>query len=203
MRIFMMFIRRLKQDERFSLVTLYDVQRQLDVYCPAPITRDNIGVMASALQRRFRPIDIRGYCVADLFYASAVLLRGDNMYIPGTVKGFLDAPRGITEPRNVTRRDMVEAARKITVGEFIPPEIMVGDSCVGPADFLRGALALLMTDVTEVLLVPGVQNVDLAAFPELKEMDLARDLWRRSLDFKDAYVSERTRLQSWTLRYYE
>lgn len=85
------------------------------------------------------------------------------------------------------------------IGEgFLPIEIRVGMHTVGPADWLRGALAVLCGE-ERVTLTPAPWQIDLDQFPATRDMKLS-DGWIHRADFRDEHLSRRARLQSWTWR---
>ena len=85
------------------------------------------------------------------------------------------------------------------IGEgFLPIEIRVGTHTVGPADWLRGALAVLCGE-ERVTLTPAPWQIDLDQFPATRDMKLS-DGWIHRTDFRDEHLSRRARLQSWTWR---
>ena len=196
-----MLIRRLKNDERFELVTLRDIKDRLDRNQPKPITKEDFIPLAEALERDFSPAAIPGYSISDLCYAAAAFLRGEELYCPGTVKGFLYPPQGVASEVMISREAVSDAASEIRTGEFLPPALEAGGVRIGPADFLFAALRLLSSDASSVTVAPRAQDIDPDLFPDLKRLDLVDDLWCRSYDFKDEYVSDRIRLQTWTIRY--
>ncbi len=198
-----MMIRAIKADERFEIITLHDLLKKRDALLPKPIKRDDIPRLLTVLEKQFAPVREESYCVSDLFYAAAAFLRGEKEYIPGTVKGFLYPPQGVGESTNLTKANLVDAAKTIVTGEFVPETIRVGECCIGPADFLFAAMKVLAYDIDNVAADPRTQSVDMSEFPNLQEFDLGNGSWMHSYDFKDEYVSSRLKLQSWTLRYYD
>ena len=102
----------------------------------------------------------------------------------------------------VSKEEIILAAEHIKIGEFIPEYIQVGNKKIGPADYLFAAMEVLKGNSDTITLQPCPQQIDLSDYPELNNMDLRRDLWCRSYDFADNYVSDRMRLQSWTMRYW-
>lgn len=197
-----MLIRAIKQDDRFQITTLPEIRTKRDRMAAKPICREDLPRLYRSLQAEFAPVKDGAYCVADIFYAAAAMLRGESCYNPGTVKGFLFPPKGITEEVSLRSSDLTESAKAIKTGDFIPEIIPCGQMEIGPADWLFAALAVLTTGADTVTAGPRPQEVDMSAFYELQSMDL-RGTWLHTYEFEDAYVSDRLRLQSWTLRYYE
>ena len=98
----------------------------------------------------------------------------------------------------LTRKDLRLAARDI-MDTFLPIYLTAGDKKLGVSDFLRAALVLLTEDKDEVTVTPAPWQIDLDEFPLIAKMNL-KGSWVHSKDFEDAYISDRTRLQSYTIR---
>ena len=189
---------RLKTDPRFRIVTLAELaagtKPRVDITCA-----DVAGVRA-ALQEKFAPlVHPASWSIADLFQAAVRMLLGQTRHRPGRVYGFLEKPRGVTQPVRVTADALREAAGKMDLTTFLPPAIRVGGSALGPADFLFAALEVIDTGAREVVVVPRPQMPDYELLPRLKTICM-RNTWMHSPDFKDRYLSDRMRLQLWTLR---
>ena len=80
-----------------------------------------------------------------------------------------------------------------------PPAIRVGKLEIGPADFLFAALEALTTDANEITVMPREQLGNLDDLPELKSFRL-KGTWVHTPGLEDRYLSDRMRLQLWTLR---
>ena len=193
-------IRRLKADGRFRLT---DCERLYATKKPrAKITRREIPAIRAALGREFRNIvEPASWSVADCFQAAVRLLRGEREYRPGTVHGFLEKPVGVTTRTTVRREDLIAASRGMDLGGFLPASIRVGGVRIGPADFLFAALETLETGADEVTVRPREQLGDIAKdLPGLVEFRQNAN-WIYWPAFRDDYLSDRLRLQFWTLRY--
>ena len=92
-----------------------------------------------------------------------------------------------------------QAAKEIKNGEFLPTEITVGDTKIGPADWLFAALDVLQ-GAKEVTIGPRAQLPSLDIIPETRDAYF-KGTWRHSDSFEDKYLSDRLRLQAWTLRF--
>ena len=139
------------------------------------------------------------WCVADAFQAAVRLLRGEDEYRPGKVYGFLSRPKGVSEPTEVSAADLKAAAAKLDLSTFIPAEIAVGAQAIGPADFLFAALEILETGAESVKVVPREQLGSFKEVPGIEKMKIAGK-WIHPDSFKDEFLSDRLRLQLWTLR---
>ena len=94
---------------------------------------------------------------------------------------------------------MRESAANIPENAFLPTAIAVGAQRLGPADWLYAALEVLDGKAT-VDVLPKAQMPSLDELPEVR--DCAQSgTWVHSPDFADRYLSERLRLQAWTMRF--
>ena len=193
-------IRRLKVDERFRLT---DCEKLYATKKPrAKITRREIPAIRAALGRELRNIvEPSSWSVADCFQAAVRLLRGEREHVPGKVRGFLERPVGVATRTTVRKDDLVAAAKGIDLDGFLPSSVMVGGVRIGPADFLLAVLEVLDTDADEVSVGPREQLGDIAKdLPGLVGFR-QNENWIYWPEFKDKYLSDRLRLQFWTLRY--
>lgn len=194
---FRRFIRSLKSDPRFEIT---DMEKLIATFKPRrEILPGDVPAIRAALLKDFSAIRGPSWSVADAFQAAVRFLRGEASYSPGKVYGFLERPRGVSEPTEVSADDLKAAARGIDLSTFLPPSIAVGGAKIGPADFLMAALEVLETGAGRVSVVPREQLGSFAMVPGLERMNLAGK-WSHTPEFKDKYLSERLRLQLWTLR---
>ena len=170
---------------------------------PAPrriIRRGDLPSLKMALERSIEAVGCpASWCVADVFLAVVGFLRGEEAYVPGKVYGFLSEPRGVKAEVEVSRVDLVRAAKAMDVSKFLPPSIRVGNAEIGPADFLMAALEALTTDAERFAIRPREQLGDLSVLPELKAFRL-KGTWVHTPELEDRYLSDRLRWQFWTLR---
>jgi len=193
-------VRRLKEDPRFEVIDCVQLLGELKPR--KTITIADIPAIRKALNSDFGPISApASWCVADCFQAAVHLLRGQERHVPGHVYGFLDAPKGISKPVTLLSKDIREAAEGIDMKRHLPASIHVGTVEIGPADFLFAALEVLETGADKVRIEPREQLGDIASkCPALASFK--QDGWiTYSPEFKDEYLSDRLRLQFWTLRY--
>ncbi|MBR6729253.1 MAG: hypothetical protein IKL80_03735, partial [Clostridia bacterium] len=52
-----------------------------------------------------------------------------------------------------------------------------------------------------VIIQPGPQMPSLDSMPKLRDCDFTNYRWMQSDDFEDNYLSERLKLQAWTMRF--
>ena len=194
---FRAFIRSLKADDRFEIT---DVERLRDSFKPRrEMTVKDIPSVRAALAKELTAIRRPSWSVADAFQAAVLFLRGEKSYKPGKVYGFLRPPRGVSAATEVSAADLREAAGKVDLSTFLPPAIDVGGTSIGPADFLMAALEILETGAERVTVVPREQLGSFDMVPGIVKMKLSGK-WVHTPEFKDEYLSDRLRLQLWTLR---
>ena len=192
------FIELMQKDGRFEFTSYDAVYKKLRVQGERRITRADMPAIKAALEKDFAPLKAPcSLSVADVFLAAKAMLLGKDSHVCGKVYGFLEKPYAITAPITVCAEDIIAAAKSMNTERFLPTEIAVGKHKVGPADWLRAALCVLCGEET-VTIVPGAQLSSTALLPRLEKLSLLG--WMQSDDFKDNYLSDRLRLQAWTLR---
>lgn len=193
-------IRRIKADPRFELIDVEQLRASLTPR--RNISMAEIPAIREALAADFGPIsEPASWSVADCFQAVVHLLSGESEFVPGKVYGFLETPQGVSKPVTLRAKDLRKAAAEMDLSRHLPASIRVGKRVVGPADFLFAALEVLETGAEKVRVCPREQLGDIAAkLPTLAKFK--QDGWETySPDFKDNWLSDRLRLQFWTLRY--
>ncbi len=196
-------IRAFKADERFEITDLHKINDQLGKKPVRKILPADLPEIYAELESYLYPPKNGRYSIAEVFHACVEFLRGNTEFFPEDrlTHGFLATPIGITASVTVSKNDILEALPAINLCDFLPTEIHVGNSLIGPADFLFAMLEILTTDHETVTLMPRKQCVMMPEFEELCSFRMDGDSWMHSYDFLDEYVSDRLRLQSWTLRY--
>ena len=190
--------RKLRRDPRFELT---DLERLAAAEVPRKaISRDEVPALLAAMKGSLGCTRNPSRSVADVFQAAVRFLRGERLAPPSKVYGFLSRPVGVKSPVEVTASELRAAAAKIDLGTFLPASIPVGDTAIGPADFLVAALEVLATGAEKVAVTPKEQLGNLDGFAKLRDFK-PRGGWILPADFKDNYVSDRLRWQFWTLRY--
>ena len=164
------------------------------------ITEADIPEIARKLNCSFENIRTPvSYSIADIMLGCRDLLLGKKEHICADVYGFGDTPYGIEKEITLSKKDIVSGAEQIKDGCFLPTEIVVGDTRIGPADWLFGAMEALMGADT-VTLKPRPQLPSLDIIPETRDAYF-KGTWRHSDSFEDKYLSHRLRMQAWTLRF--
>ncbi|MBQ4050955.1 MAG: hypothetical protein IJD13_04940, partial [Oscillospiraceae bacterium] len=195
---FRFFVEALQADPRFNIVTYKDIAEKYDA-SGRVIRKEDIPVLKAALEEDFFPVTVPDtYCLSDIFLACRDLLCGKEAHECGYVYGFLEAPYAVPQPVKVTAEEMRESAEKMDFDRFLPTVIEVGGKKLGPADWLRAALQIL-SGGEQAVVVPDRWQIDLNEFPHLRDLNL-KCSWVHSPDFEDRWLSDRLRLQSWTIR---
>lgn len=179
-------IRAIRADQRFRLVTVMDYAETLPLR--RPITLRDVPTIRHELQQKFGPLTDPSLSLSDVYQACVDLLNGEKSFLPGRVRGFLEEPEGVKVETVVDAAELREATSHLTDVDYIPARITVGKTILGPADFVMAALEILETGAKSVKVSPR----DQLALPNGK--------WPIKSG-KDKFLSDRLRLQSWTLRY--
>ena len=192
------FIQTVKADPRLEFT---DIEQLIASFKPRrSIARSDIPAIRAALLENFGAIrEPASWCVADVFQAAVRMLRGEKEHAPGKVFGFMRRPEGVASETLVSAEDLRLAAKSLDLSTFLPSEIPVGNVKIGPADFLFAALEVLETGAASVKVAPREQLGSFREVPTLENMNIS-GTWCHMKEFKDRYLSERLRLQLWTLR---
>lgn len=203
--LYKQLIHSLKNDDRFEIITVGDYWESVKCAQNRTVKKSDIPAIKAALEASFAPVSTPvSLSIAEVFDAALNLLGGEDEYGIKRVYGFLNTPKGITEKTEVSANGVKEAAKKIvrpTEGPFFLPEsVEVDGKLLGAADFLFAMLEVLCGKET-VTLEPRAQLNSLEDYPELCKLNF-KGLWGiYSEDLMDNYLSDRLRLQCWTLRY--
>ncbi len=189
--------KKLQSDPRFEIIT-YEDAAKLYLADKRKITLSGIPDIKKQIDEELFPLTTPdSYCISDILLACRDLLLGKAEHICGTVYGFLDTPYSVTKPVTVTAEEIKASATQIGDG-FLPTQITVGDNLLGTADWLRAALQILSGQEKAVVL-PAAWQIDLNEFPQIRDLSY-KNTWIHSPDLEDKYLSDRYRLQSWTIR---
>lgn len=166
------------------------------------ITVDMLPDLKNQLDEYFFPVTTPdSYCIADILLACKAFLLGEKEYKCGKVYGFLSKPYAIESPVTVTKDEMIKSIPQFG-NRFLPEKITVGDNVIGPADWLRAAMEIIVSGKDEVTVKPGDWQIDMDQFPYLRDLKHNRETWPiNGENYDDTYISERMRLQSWTFRF--
>ena len=195
-------LRAIREDPRFVITTLPEI---------AATEKPRVAIRLSDIRSIRRQWQKEGvgpvcapasWCVADVFCAAVRMLSGEKEYRPSNAFGFLEMPYSTSAQIDVTREEIVAAAKAMDISGFLPASIKVGGKKIGPKQFLFAALEFLVTNEKVVTVAPGDQ---LGSFSPLNKLEFRthRNTWLHCPPpvFEDAYASDRLRWQIWTLRY--
>ncbi len=188
---------RIKNDGRFRFTTYGEVYEDLKALTPRIIRRSDIGTIRDTLKKKLFPID--RFSLYDLMMAAKEFAMGKDEYVCKRSYGLLAAPYRIRAARKLSAADVLEAVKKLEYGKFLPEKIAIGDVFIGPADLLIAAYEALL-GVEKITVLPKAQLPSLDILPELRDANV-KGTWMRSEEFEDKYLSDRLRLQSYTMHF--
>jgi len=190
----------LQSDSRF-VITDADtlIKSAMDKASFRRVSKTQLPAIQNALSAHFswvnEPVSLS---VCDCFYAAKHFMDRDTDYIPGDVHGFLQQPEGIRQPVTLTADEIHALAGTTDPASFLPPYFISSAGKIGPADLLFAMLEVAQGAKT-VTLQPREQQCDYSHYPYLGKIDMSGS-WVHTPDFKDRYLSDRLRLQAWTIR---
>ena len=199
---FRKFVKMIKDDPRFTITTYSEVAKRLRNEPERTVTLADIPAIKREIDKELYPIKAPiNLSLSDIFLACRALILGEKSHTCQKVRGLLSKPYAIIEPLTLTKEELVKCAASIDPEGFIPEKIAIGNKVIGPADFIRAALAIL-TGKDTVTVLPGPAMPSFRAFPRLETICF-KGGWMQSDDFMDNYISERLRLQIYTMRFPE
>ena len=194
------FVRMIKGDPRFRITTYAQITDELKKEGERVVKIEDVAEISRKLNESFENIRTPvSLSISDIMLACRDLLLGKKEHKCDDVYGFLSTPYAISEKVTLLADDIISSAKEIKNGEFLPTEITVGDTKIGPADWLFAALDVLQ-GAKEVTIGPRAQLPSLDIIPETRDAYF-KGTWRHSDSFEDKYLSDRLRLQAWTLRF--
>ena len=199
---FKKFAAMIKRDPRFKITTYGEIAERLKKEPERVVALADIPEIKRQLEKAFYPLKSpKNLSISDIFLSCRSLLLGEKTHTCGMVKGLLSKPYAITSPVTVRREEMIKSAESIDPCDFIPEKIRVGGKVIGPADWIRAALDILLgKDFTTIL--PGDSMPSFSAFSRLESICF-KGGWMQSDEFMDNYISDRLRLQAYTMRFPE
>ena len=197
---FRRFVRLVKADERFKITGYEEIAKKISAEKPRVVKPCDCAWILEKLREEFgfirEPIALS---LSDCMLAARDFLLGKSEHVCGEVFGFLDKPFAVSEPLTVTKEELKASASQIEDGRFLPAEITVGGKKIGPADWLFAALEAV-SGKEEIEILPKEQLPSLDIIPATKNAHF-RGTWMHSDEFMDNYLSDRLRLQAYTLRF--
>ncbi len=203
-----LFAKLVKEDGRFRIVTYKDIYNQLLSEGKRTVHRGDIIQIERELGNNFYPISTPvSLSLADIFLACRSFILGSDEHICKDVYGFLHEPFAIEKSLSLKAEDIVKSAQEIKPDGFLPEKISVGDNTVGPADWMRATLQILCgSKIAQIS--PGEKMPSLDMLPDVRDCSFTdfkafkHGKWAtQSDDFKDQFLSDRLRLQAWTMRF--
>ena len=197
---FRTFVRTLRDDKDFSIITYADLEKILNKDTRI-ITKNELYEIRAQLNERFFPVTMpNSCCIADILLACRTLLLGESEHICSEVYGFLDEPYVATEEITISRTNAIAIARRIKPDTFLPSVFYVNGKPIGPRDLLDALLAFLLDESEAYTVTPSKDwQIDLDQFPALRDLSY-KGSWIHTSALEDNYLSHRLRLQSWTIR---
>ena len=193
------FAERIKNDPRFRITSYSELASELREEGERKITKHDIKFIRDSLESDFFPVTYPcSLSISDIFLACRDFLLGKREHVCGKVYGFLDTPFSVNKETIVTASEIIESASKINIDRFLPVSVNVGDKLIGPAEWLRAAMAVICGE-KEVTSSPATQMPCLDVLPAFADLTLKG--WVQSDDFKDEYLTKRLKLQAWTMRF--
>lgn len=194
---FRLLLSLIKNDPRFEVTTFSEIAKTLPK--SRKVTLADIPAINKQLREAFFPITSpESLSLCDCMHACRSLLLGQTEHICGNSYGFLCEPYAISEPITLSADEIKQSAAELDLSRFLPEFIYIGDKKLGPADWLRGALAVLC-GANEVTLVPAPWQIDLDQFPDIRDLAY-KNTWIHTKTLEDRWLSDRFRLQAWTFR---
>ena len=192
----------MQKDERFRFCEMRELRKRAkEKFAARIVEKGQLDDVRRQLNARFGAVRLPSgtFSPADCFAAAAHFCHSEEPFRPGPVYGFLETPQGVTGPVTLTAAEVRTLAKTYDPNAFLQTVYTINGKKIGPADLL-----FAMLDVAE-----GKETVVLSPRPQLPELDgdlapLAKlrlkNTWVYRDDFEDRYLSDRLRLQSWTIR---
>ena len=186
-------IKAIRADETFAITNLDELLAE--VPDTPVIRREDAGRIFAML--RTRPPYRNSQ--SELLLAAAAFLRDPDRktYRQEEVYGFLEQPAAADTEREFTREALTEAAEQIREGTFLPSRITVDGDVIGPRDYLCAAWEILAGHPVGSVR-PQIQTEVPEPYRTLREVSF-RGNWLNADTFEDRYLSDRLRLQAWTM----
>ena len=196
---FKTIVKLIKNDPRINITTYAELAEKIK--SERVLTKDMLAGIKTQLEEYFFPVTTPdSFCIADVLHACADFLKGEVEHKCEEVYGFLDTPYVIDVPVTLSAKEISDIAKKIRSDRFLPEYYLIDDKKIGPADWLRAALAVLVDGVDSYTVIPGGEwQIDLDQFPFLRDLNY-KGTWCHCASLEDRYLSKRFRLQSWTFR---
>lgn len=194
---FEFLIEAIKASPDFRITTFEELAKKHTA--ARTITLDMLPDIRQQLDEYWFPITLPdSLCLSDIFLAARDFLVGQAEHTCGAVYGFLETPCAVSVPVTLTREDIVASAKAMNIERWLPRSITVNGVTIGPADWLRAALAILCGEESYTV-TPAAWQIDMSQFSRLRDVNYAHS-WVNITHLEDDYLSRRGRLQAWTIR---
>ena len=196
-----LFARLAREDPRFRITTYGEIAEGLAARPPRVIRREDLPGIRDRLRERLYPLtEPDSFCLSDLFRAARSFFLGADVWECVPERGFLYAPESAEESVVLSAEEVRQSAVGLPSSGFLPVRIEIGEKTIGPADWLLAAYEVLCGAET-VGIEPGRgQLPSLDRLPHARNLSL-KGTWIHSDSFRDDWLSDRLRWQSWTMRF--
>ena len=185
----------IKADGRFRIGCIEELLKTDE----REVRKEMLPAIRSALKQKLHSVAAPvSLSVAECFAAAAHFLFSDEPFHPGKSYGFLEEPKGTAVPLTLSAQEVRTLAASWDPAAFLPTEFEINGKRIGPADLLFAMLDVAC-GAAETEVVPRKQQCGYSEYPNLSKLSL-KNSWIHSKDFEDRYLSDRLRLQAWTLR---
>ena len=197
---FRAFVRMIRDDGDFKFTTYAELAEALREDTRT-LNVEKLRNIREQLNGKFFPVTLPdSYSISDIFLACRSLLLGESEYICGKVYGFLSEPYSATDSVTITRDEAISLARSIDPSNFLPTEFRINGKVLGPKELLDAFLCFLLDNAEQYEVKPNTEwQIDLNEFPALRDLNYKHS-WIHSDELCDNYLSNRLRLQAWTVR---
>ena len=194
---FRLLLSLIKKDPRFEVTTFSEIEKTLPK--SRKVTLEDIPAIDKQLREAFFPITSpESLSLCDCMHACRNFLLGQTEHICGNSYGFLGEPYAISVPITLSADEIKQSATELDLSRFLPEFIYIGDKKIGPADWVKAALAVLCGEES-VTIEPDSWQIDLDQFPAIRDLAY-KNTWIHTKELEDRWLSNRFRLQTWTFR---
>ena len=197
---FRFFLRYLKSDPDFNITTYGELNKAISEP-ERKITLADLKTIREQLRESFFPVTVPdSYCLSDIFLGAKNLLLGKEDHVCKKAYGFLSTPYSAENKTTLTKDEAIKLAESIDENDFLPSVFCVNGKRVGAADLLWAFLSFLLDGVSTYTIEPNTPwQIDLDEFPALRDLNY-KGSWIHANTLNDDYLSNRLRLQTWTIR---
>ncbi|MBQ9543561.1 MAG: hypothetical protein IJV00_00375 [Clostridia bacterium] len=196
-------IRALQADGRFEIKHMDQLAAKVRAQNAARvIKKSDLASVRDQLREKFWQVRLESgtYSISDCFAAASHFCLSDEPFYPCPVRGFLETPLGASTPVTLTADEVRRLAAAFRPDAFLPSHYRAGAKGIGPADLLFAMLDVALgADSVSVIPRPQMPSLE-GDYAILYRLNMKGKHWVHRPDFADDFITERLRLQSWTLR---